>query len=90
MIETPAFTTPEHVMQLLQTKDQFGDAIRITASFPVKRHILTHQRIHAQFIQVENYQIKLEQKYFFIEVKNIKMLALPKIINKFLNNLFNS
>jgi A/G-specific adenine glycosylase len=89
LIETSSRTTPESVIKLLQTKRLFDDEIRITASFPAKVHILTHQRIHAQFISIENQPIKLEQEYFFIEVKNIKMLALPKIINAFLNNLFN-
>lgn len=89
LIETPDHMPPENVIKLLQTKDLFGDELSITASFPVKRHILTHQRIHAQFISIENQQIKLEQKFFFIEVKNIKMLALPKVINLFLTNLFN-
>lgn len=89
LIETTSYASPENVTQLLQTKEIFGDNIRITASFAAKRHLLTHQRIHVQFIYIENQPIKLEQKYFFIEVKNIKLLALPKIINIFLTNLFN-
>jgi A/G-specific adenine glycosylase len=88
LVETPDHMPPENVIKLLQTKEIFGNNIRITASFTTKRHLLTHQRIHAQFIRVENKPIKLKQEYFFIEVKNIKMLALPKIINIFLNNLF--
>jgi A/G-specific adenine glycosylase len=89
LIETDAYTPPEIVAKLLQTKALFGDELSVTASFAVKRHILTHQRIHAQFISIENQQIKLEQNFFFVEVKNIKMLALPKIINVFLTKIFN-
>jgi A/G-specific adenine glycosylase len=89
LVETTSYTPPENVIQLLQTKELLGDNIRIIESFTAKRHILTHQRIYAQFIGIENQEIKLEQKYFFIEEKNIKLLALPKIINTFLTNLFN-
>jgi A/G-specific adenine glycosylase len=88
MIETPVYTSPNDVTKMLQLRELFGPNIRITASFAAKRHLLTHQRIHAQFITIETRSIKLEQKYFFIEVKNIKVLALPKIINTFLTNLF--
>ncbi|MGZ3945002.1 MAG: A/G-specific adenine glycosylase [Mucilaginibacter sp.] len=89
LIETLHYMPPDNVTELLQAKNIFGDSVRIIACFIAKRHLLTHQRIHAQFIQVENKPIKLEQKFFFIEVKNIKMLALPKVINLFLTNLFN-
>src|SRR5579863_1991901 len=52
LIETPSYTAPDNVIKLLQTKELFGGELRIAASFPVKRHILTHQRIHAQFISI--------------------------------------
>jgi A/G-specific adenine glycosylase len=89
LIETPSYTAPQNVTELLQTKELLGGEPRIIAFYSEKRHLLTHQRIHAQFIHVENQPIKLEQKYFFIEVKNIKMLALPKILNIFLTKFFN-
>jgi len=89
LIETPAYTSPEMVTELLQTKEFFGDNIKITNAFSAKKHILTHQRINAQFIRIGNHPIKLEQKWFFIEVEELKKLALPKIINIFIANLFN-
>ncbi|MBS1532465.1 MAG: A/G-specific adenine glycosylase [Bacteroidetes bacterium] len=89
LIETPSYIDPGDVTKLLHTHKPLGDTFRILACYPEKLHLLTHQRIHAQFIHVENQSIKLEQKYFFIEVKNIKMLALPKIINVFLTKFFN-
>jgi len=90
LIETPAPMAAEKVTQLLQAKELFGDNFKLVASFSIKKHILTHQHIHAQFIQISNPQIKLEQKLFLIELKKIKELALPKIIFVFLNNFFNS
>jgi len=89
LIETQAYMPPSEVTELLQTKEFFGVDIKITNSFRAKKHILTHQRINAQFIRIENQPIKLEQKWFFIEVEKLKSLAVPKIINIFIANLFN-
>lgn len=90
LVETPGPMRPEEVTQLLQAKELFGDNIQIIASFPIKKHVLTHQHIHAQFIHIADPKIKLEQKLFLIELKKIKNVALPKIIFVFLNNFFNS
>jgi A/G-specific adenine glycosylase len=89
LVETSSYVAPENVTELLRTQELLGDTFRILACYPAKRHLLTHQRIHAQFIHVDTQTIKLEQKYFFIEVKNINMLALSKIINSFLSKFFN-
>ncbi|MBS1527761.1 MAG: NUDIX domain-containing protein [Bacteroidetes bacterium] len=89
LIETDTRQSAENVSILLQTKNIINSNTQIIAIYPLKKHILTHQHIHAQFIRLDVSEIKLEQKIFFIEVKNIEMLALPKIINTFLNNFFN-
>src|SRR3569833_226439 len=81
LLETNSYISPNNVTELLHERKLLSSTFVIFACYPEKRHLLTHQRIHAQFIHVECRTIKLEQKYFFIEVKNIKMLALPKIIN---------
>jgi len=73
---------------LLPAKEFFGDNIRVIHSFRAKKHVLTHQHIYAQFIQIDNQPVRLEKKWFFIEVKDIKKLAVPKIINIFIANLF--
>jgi A/G-specific adenine glycosylase len=88
MIETPYYLPPEMVTELLQIKEFFGADVKITNSFRAKKHILTHQHINAQFIRIDRQPIKLEQKWFFIEVGKIKTLALPKIINIFIAKLF--
>jgi A/G-specific adenine glycosylase len=89
LIETPEYTTPEIVTKLLHLQGFAEGPAQLIRSYPQKRHILTHQHIHAQFIHIEAHKIKLEQKLFFIEVKKLKSLALPKIINTFLTNFFN-
>ena len=89
MIETPVYVPPEEVTGLLQTKEFFGDNIKIISAFSAKKHILTHQRINAAFIRIDNQPVKLKPNWVFIEVENLKKLALPKIINIFIANLFN-
>jgi A/G-specific adenine glycosylase len=89
MIETAAYMPAQEVTELLQTREIFGDNITVTGVFPSKKHVLTHQHIYAQFIQIDRRPIKLEQKWFFIEVDKLKILAFPKIINIFIANFFN-
>ena len=95
MYDFPLFESPEHlspgqVIAQPEVKELFGeDTIRIINTYPVKKHVLTHQHLHTQFIHVDNKPIKLEQKWFYISVNKLRNIALPKIIFLFLNNLFN-
>lgn len=81
--------TASQVLSLPEVKDHFGENIQIINTYPIKKHVLTHQHLHAQFIHIGNKPIKLEQKWFYINVNNLETIALPKIIFLFLNNLFN-
>lgn len=89
LIETSTYLAASEVSALPQTKEFFGENIKIIETFVVKKHVLTHQHLHAQFIHIANKPIKLEQKWFYTNVKNLKKLAMPKIIFIFINNLFN-
>jgi A/G-specific adenine glycosylase len=94
MYDLPLFETQERlpseeVIVLPAVKEYFGENVRIINTFPVKKHILTHQHLHAQFIHIQNKPIKLEQKWFYTDVNKLEKLAMPKIIFIFLNNLFN-
>jgi A/G-specific adenine glycosylase len=89
LIETTSYTAPSDVTKMLQFEEYFGKDAEVISVFPAKKHVLTHQRIYAQFMQVDQPPIKLEQKWFFLEIKKLKILALPKIINIFINKFFN-
>jgi A/G-specific adenine glycosylase len=89
LIEMPVRLSSPEVVALPQVKEFFGEEITIIDTFPVKKHVLTHQHLHAQFIQIANRPIKLEQKWFYTNVNNLGKLPLPKIIFIFINNLFN-
>jgi A/G-specific adenine glycosylase len=94
MYDFPLFESTEHLpptdaLSLPQVKEYFGESIHIINTYPMKKHILTHQHLHAQFIHVSTRPIKLEQKWFYNNVNNLKNIAMPKIIFIFINNLFN-
>jgi len=90
LIETPARLSAQEMMELPRTKAMFGNNLVIIESFQPKKHVLTHQHIHAQFIRIAaQEEIKLEQKWIYARVNNLKTMALPKIIFLFLNNFFN-
>lgn len=89
IIETPNPVSPLEVVNLPYLKEFFDGDIDIIDTFPIKKHVLTHQHLHAQFIQIKNKPIKLEQKWFYINVNNLQKIAMPKIIFIFLNKLFN-
>ena len=81
--------TAEQVLLLPEFKGYFGENSRIINNYPIKKHVLTHQHLHAQFIHIDNRPIKLEQKWFYVDVNNLEKIAMSKIIFIFINNLFN-
>lgn len=89
LIETTSRLSPSEVITLPYVKEFFGSDIQIIETFPVKKHVLTHQHLHAQFIHIGNKPIKLEQKWIYANTNSLKSIPLPKIIFIFINNLFN-
>jgi len=89
LLESSHMLTAEEVLQLPEFKSHFGENSLIINNYPIKKHVLTHQHLHAQFIHINNEPIKLEQKWFYIDVNILKNIAMPKIIFIFINNLFN-
>jgi A/G-specific adenine glycosylase len=89
LIETTARLSSAEVITLPQVNELFGREVKIIDTFPIKKHILTHQHLHVQFIHIDCTPIKLEQKWFYTNVNNLKKLPLPKIIFIFINKLFN-
>jgi A/G-specific adenine glycosylase len=93
MYDLPMIETGEHenVEKLFspETIDSiFKTAPVIIKEYPQKKHVLTHQHIHARLFHVSAGEKNINHKasYFFIEVEKIKNLALPKLIFIFLAN----
>lgn len=89
MIETISLLAENELIELKEVKHTFGDKVIIENTYPVAKHILTHQKLYVRLIKLQNHTVKLKQKWFYVEAENLKNLALPKIIFIFLKNIFN-
>ena len=89
LVETTSPTPPGELIDLPLVKYFFGDGIVIENVFPVKKHVLTHQRLYVQLIIIKNKPIILNDKWFYTPVENLKNLAMPKIIFILIKNIFN-
>lgn len=89
LIETAVLLPPEELLALLQLTELFGDTIKIEEIFPIKKHVLTHQRLFVRFITLQKQPIILKEEWFNTDINNLKKLALPKVIFIFLKNIFN-
>lgn len=89
LIESSQRLPAENVVLLPEFKTYFGENSLIINDYQIKKHVLTHQHLHARFIHVSTKPIKLEQKWFYIDVNILKSIAMPKIIFIFINKLFN-
>ncbi|MCR8559177.1 A/G-specific adenine glycosylase [Mucilaginibacter sp. BJC16-A38] len=89
LIETPAMVSTEELFTHPQVVDFFGNELKISEISPVKKHVLTHQRLYVRLIILQNQPIKLQENWFYTPVENIKNIALPRIIFIFLKNIFN-
>ncbi|MBV8390205.1 MAG: A/G-specific adenine glycosylase [Mucilaginibacter sp.] len=89
LFESSHRLSAEQVLALPEFKSYFGENSQIIDIYPIKKHVLTHQHLYAQFIHVRDKPIKLEQKWFYTNVNFLKKFAMPKIIFIFINNLFN-
>ena len=89
LIETTSALSIEHLMALPETIAYFGNNLIITDVLTPKKHILTHQHLQVRFIKVSQSPIKLKPNWIFIEVINLKKLALPKVIFIFLDKFLN-
>ena len=90
LIETPNYTPVEELTALPTFKQFFGDQATIISTSPIRKHILTHQRVFAHFIhlQVNPQEINLQSNWFFTNLEELEKLALPKIIDQFLKDFF--
>jgi A/G-specific adenine glycosylase len=89
LIETPALLNPAELLELPEVKEFFGSDIIILDITPLKKHVLTHQRLYVRLIKLQSQPIKLKGQWHYTPVENLKKLAIPKIIFIFIKNIFN-
>ncbi len=89
LIETTALLTPEELFKSARVAEFFGGNLKISEISPVKKHVLTHQRLYVRLITLQNKPLKLQENWFYTPVENLQKLAIPKIIFIFIKNIFN-
>lgn len=89
LVETSFLMPINDLLLLPQVAESFGKNLEIEEISQVYKHLLTHQRLYVRFIKIKTTAIKLEQKWFFTNRKNLEKFALPKIIFIFIKKNFN-
>ncbi len=87
LVETAGPLMPEQVINSSQLGPYFESDIIIVKTYPVKKHVLTHQHLYTQFIHIANKPVKLKESWRFVPLKDLQGLAQPKIIDAFINSL---
>jgi A/G-specific adenine glycosylase len=90
LFETAEQTDPQQLINSEEFKNAFGEATTVSVYGPVK-HILSHQKIQANFIQIENFEDHYagNKDWFYANFEELELLAQPKLIFAFLKNLPN-
>ncbi|PST84894.1 A/G-specific adenine glycosylase [Pedobacter yulinensis] len=72
-------------------KNRFGNEAKLTL-LSYKKHLLTHQIIHAHFFALENYMVnfKEEAELKWVSKDELEHLPLPKIISGFKDDFLNN
>jgi A/G-specific adenine glycosylase len=84
MIETESCLELSELIKAQQVKDTFED-LQINYSVGPVKHLLSHQKIFAQFIVLDeksklNY---MKETWFYTDIENLKSLAQPKLVFSF-------
>ncbi|MFD0751652.1 A/G-specific adenine glycosylase [Mucilaginibacter calamicampi] len=89
LIETTHPTTVDELLSMPQTLKTFSSNLIISKILPTTKHILTHQHLSIRFIVLAEKPHVMDKNWVFIEVENLKKMALPKPIFIFLDNFLN-
>ena len=93
MYELPLFETekpinPHDLISSDKFISAFGkDTVICSVTKPVK-HILSHQKLYATFIEIENFseQFLNDSAWFYVQLDELEKLAQPKLIFQFFEN----
>ena len=88
LIETEVFHDASEIVNIEEFTESFGNSEVLKVFGPVK-HILSHQKIQAQFIVLNTTGSILdfaEKGWFFVDIDKIDQLGQPQLIFNFLKN----
>ncbi|MGV3684086.1 MAG: A/G-specific adenine glycosylase [Daejeonella sp.] len=93
LYELPLFETherrePQNLINQDDFRKAFGNKVLIKFVSPAVKHILSHQKLFATFIEIENYseQFAIENGWFYVKIEDLESLAQPKLIFQFFEN----
>ncbi|MGB4774194.1 MAG: A/G-specific adenine glycosylase [Daejeonella sp.] len=94
LIETTHPVKGEELVDMPDFIEQFGNNVKIlSVSSPVK-HILSHQKLHTQFIEISDFTEEFihNKNWFYVTLDELETLAQPKLIFDFFKTFltFNS
>ena len=89
LIETTTLLTPEQLLTDIQVVELFGKNLKISEISPVKKHVLTHQRLYVRLIKLQSKPLKLHGNWFYTPIEDLQKLAIPRIVFIFIKNIFN-
>jgi A/G-specific adenine glycosylase len=92
LLEFTSETKIENVLKLAEEQSWFRNTPSIKSISPQIKHILTHQRLFAQFIHLEIIDLDtiIIAPNFWINIADIRNYGMPKLIFEFVNNFLNS
>lgn len=89
LFETAVLLQPEELVQEDRFVEHFGGNVTIKSMHGPVKHLLSHQRLWAQFIEIEAAVVpNLAQDWMWVHPEDLKNYAQPKLIFEFLINFF--
>ncbi|OAQ39291.1 A/G-specific adenine glycosylase [Pedobacter psychrophilus] len=90
-IEFPERTELEVLLNHPDFTNWFNDKTVIQKSSKEIKHILTHQRIYARFVHLNNYNPSIIEKNGWLKIKKTQIsdYGMPKLISEYLKNFLN-
>lgn len=89
LLEFPEAVDEQQVLKHSQWEDLFaGSTYTISATIPFKKHILSHQRIHATFwrIELREHAPEWEQRFEKVAIKDISNYAVSRLTELFMES----
>lgn len=87
LIETPNELSAPELLILPEFMQQFGNDTTVEHFGDTHKHLLTHQKLFVKIIHIKTNSIAFNNEWFFVPIKRLNELALPKIVDLLLRQL---
>lgn len=89
LFETEAPALAQEVVQMDMFKKAFGDEVIVCSVSSTVKHLLTHQKLFAQFIEIQHFSedYRAQHDWFYVADEDVKALAKPKLIFNFFDKV---